>query len=78
MPLPNLAVQKGHRYGELLDTKIESNLVNHPNWRIGPSANYRAGYNDVSDKRVDNLTDRGSSFERPANTFSIFQRSVTS
>ncbi len=63
VPLPNLAVQKGHRYGELLGTKIESNLINHPNWRIGPSANFRSGYNDVSDKRVDNLTDRGSSFE---------------
>ncbi|MDJ0983120.1 MAG: MipA/OmpV family protein [Kiloniellales bacterium] len=63
VPLPNLAVQKGHRYGELLGTKIESNLINHPNWRLGPSANFRSGYNDVSDKRVDNLTDRGSSFE---------------
>ncbi len=63
VPIPLARAQKGYRFGQLLGLKVESNLVNHPNWRVGPSLNYRQGYNDVSNKRVDNLTDRGSSFE---------------
>ncbi len=73
VPIPLARAQKGYRFGQLLGLKIESNLVNHPNWRIGPSANYRQGYNDVSDKRVDNLTDRGSSFELGLKGGYVFQ-----
>ena len=63
VPLPLARAEKGHMYGELLGLQISSNLIDHPNWRLGPSFNFRQGYNDVSDKRVDNLTDRGSSYE---------------
>lgn len=63
VPIPLARAEKGHRNVELLGTEITSNLIDHPNWRLGPSLNIRQGYNDVSDKRVDNLTDRGSSYE---------------
>ncbi len=63
VPLPFARAQKGEVFGQLFGTHITSNLINHPNWRIGPSANFRQGYNDVDDNRVDNLTDRGSSYE---------------
>lgn len=63
VPIPLARAQKGHRFGELRGLHITSNLINHPNWRLGPSLNYRQGYGDVSEDAVDNLTNRGSSIE---------------
>ncbi len=33
VPIPLARAQKGYRFGQLLGLKVESNLVNHPNWR---------------------------------------------
>ncbi len=63
VPLPKLRAEKGPVFGELLGLHATSNIINHPNWRLGPSFNFRQGYNDVDNNRVDNLTDRGSSYE---------------
>ena len=63
VPIPKLRAEKGPVFGELLGLHATSNVINHPNWRIGPSFNFRQGYNDVDNNRVDRLTDRGSSYE---------------
>jgi MipA family protein len=63
VPIPLFRAGKGYRYGQLFGTHITSNLLNSPNWRIGPSLNYNKGYSDASNNRVDKLHDRGSSIE---------------
>lgn len=63
VPIPVFRAQKGHRFGELFGLHATSNLLDHPNWRIGPSLNFRQGYGDVDNDRVDRLTDRGGSAE---------------
>ena len=63
VPIPVVRAQKGHRFGELFGLHATSNLIDHPNWKIGPSLNFRQGYNDVDNNRVDSLTDRGGSVE---------------
>ena len=63
VPIPKLRVEKGPVFGQLLGLHGTSNVINHPNWRLGPSFNFRQGYNDAENNRVDNLTDRGSSYE---------------
>ena len=63
VPIPVARAQKGHRFFDLFGLHATSNLIDHPNWRLGPSLNFRAGYSDVDNNRVDNLTDRGSSTE---------------
>lgn len=73
VPIPLARAEKGHRYGELLGLHATSNLIDHPNWRIGPSLNFRQGYNDVENNRVDNLTDRGSSVELGAKGGYVFE-----
>ena len=62
-PIPLARAQKGHRFFDLFGLHATSNLIDHPNWQIGPSLNFRRGYNNVSNKRVDNLTNRGGSVE---------------
>lgn len=63
VPVPLLRAQKGHRFGELFGLHVTSNLLDNPNWRIGPSLNYRKGYTDVGNNRVDDLKNRGGSVE---------------
>lgn len=63
VPIPLARAQKGHRFFDLFGLHATSNLIDHPNWQLGPSLNFRAGYSDVDNNRVDNLTDRGSSTE---------------
>jgi len=63
VPIPLLRAGKKFQYGQLVGTHVTSNLLDHPNWRIGPSVNYRKGYSDVSNNDVDNLHDRGNSIE---------------
>jgi outer membrane protein len=63
VPIPYFRAGKGYRYGQLFGTHVTSNLLNGPNWRIGPSLNYRKGYSDASNNRVDKLHNRGNSVE---------------
>ena len=63
VPIPVIQAQKGFKFGKLIGLHATSNLFDHPNWRLGPSLNFRQGYSDVDSNRVDNLTNRGSSLE---------------
>lgn len=63
VPIPVVIAHKGYRSGELIGLHVKSNLLNDPNWRLGPSLNFRQGYSDVDSNRVDKLTNRGSSTE---------------
>ncbi len=60
---PVVRAQKDYIYGQLLGLRFRSNLINDPNWRLGPSMRWRRGYSDVSNKRVDDLNNREGSFE---------------
>ena len=40
-PLPIARAQKGHQYGQLFGLKLSSNLIPHPNFRLGPVINFR-------------------------------------
>jgi outer membrane protein len=59
VPVPVARAQKGHRFANLFGLHATSNLVDHPVWRLGPSIKYQAGYSDVDNNRVDDLTNRG-------------------
>ena len=37
VPIPLARAEKGHRNVELLGLQVSSNLIDHPNWRLGPS-----------------------------------------
>ena len=63
VPIPVVQTHRGPLSAELIGLHATSNLFDNPNWRIGPSFNFRQGYGDVDNNRVDSLTDRGSSFE---------------
>ncbi len=52
-PLPIARIQKGHQYGQLFGAKITSNLVPHPNFRLGPVVNYRGERDGVDNAAVD-------------------------
>ena len=54
-PLPIARVQKGHQYGQLFGLKFTSNLLPHPNFRLGPVVNYRGERDDVENNAVDNM-----------------------
>ncbi len=53
----------GYRSVELLATQLTVNLLDHENWRLGPTANYRFGRDDVDDDAVDRLRDVDDSVE---------------
>lgn len=63
VPIPLFRAGKRYQYGQLFGTHITSNLLDSPNWRIGPSVNHRKGYGDASNNRVDKLHNRGVSNE---------------
>ena len=63
IPIPIARAQKGHRFGELLGLHVTSNLLDSNRWSLGPSYNFRQGYNNIDNERVDALTDRGNSHE---------------
>lgn len=63
IPIPYARAQKGHQFGQLFGLHATSNFIKHSNWRLGPSFNFRSGYSDVDNNRVDRLQNRGSSFE---------------
>ena len=54
-PLPVGRVQKGYQYGQLFGGKITSNLLAHPNFRLGPVVQYIPKRDDVENNRVDDL-----------------------
>lgn len=73
VPVPLLRAEQGPVFAQLFRFHATSNFINHPNWRLGPSAKFRPGYSDVSDKRVDNLRGRGDSIELGAKGGYVFQ-----
>ena len=52
-PLPLARIQRGDLYAKLTALKLSSNLVPHPNWRLGPVLNVRGERDDVDDNQVD-------------------------
>ena len=62
-PLPIARIQKGHQYGQLFGAKITSNLVPHPNFRLGPVVNYRGERDDVDNGAVDKMSDVDAALE---------------
>ncbi len=62
-PLPIARIQKGHRYGQLFGAKLTSNLIPHPNYRLGPVVNYRGERDDVDNGAVDKLSDVDAALE---------------
>ena len=61
--IPVVRAQQDYLYGQLLGLRFRSNLINDPNWRLGPSVRWRRGYSDVTNRRVDDLNNREGSFE---------------
>ncbi len=55
-PLPVARIQKGHQYGNLFGTKLTSNLIPHPNFRLGPVLNYRGERDDVDSSAIDSMS----------------------
>ncbi len=62
-PLPIARLQKGHQYGQLFGLKLTSNLVPHPNFRLGPVVNYRGERDDVENGAVDKMSDVDAALE---------------
>jgi outer membrane protein len=62
-PLPVARIQKGHQYGNLFGTKLTSNLIPHPNFRLGPVVNYRGERDDVDNDAVDAMSDVDAALE---------------
>jgi outer membrane protein len=54
-PLPVGRIQKGYQYGQIFGGKITSNLLRHPNFRLGPVIQYIPKRDDVENNRVDDL-----------------------
>ncbi len=63
VPIPVLRADWDNRFVELFGFHLTSNVINHPNWRLGPSFNYRGGYTGIEDDNVRNLQNRGDTFE---------------
>ena len=54
-PLPIAQVQKGYQYGQLFGSKLTSNLMPYPNFRLGLVVDYLSKRDDVKNNRVDKL-----------------------
>lgn len=54
-PLPIARLQNGYQYGQMFGSKITSNLLPHPNIRLGLVIDYLSKRDDVENKRVDKL-----------------------
>jgi len=54
-PLPIFRAQKGHQYGALFGSRITSNLIPHPNWRVGPIVEFIRKRSDVHNSKVDDM-----------------------
>ena len=53
----------GERFAQLFVTELRVNLINHRNWRLGPSFLYRLGRKSVDDPVVDKMEDIDGSFD---------------
>jgi outer membrane protein len=53
----------GNRYVDLVGTFVTANALDHPNWRVGPTLNWRFGRKDVDDPVVDLLPDIDGTLE---------------
>jgi outer membrane protein len=53
----------GERYVSVTANFAEANLLDHPHWRLGPSATWRFGRDDVDDAAVDALPDIDGALE---------------
>ena len=62
-PLAIARIQKGHQYGQLFGSKITSNLIPHPNFRLGPVVNYRQERDDVDNDAVDAMSQVDAALE---------------
>ena len=62
-PLAIARIQKGHQYGQLFGSKLTSNLIPHPNFRLGPVVNYRQERDDVDNSAVDAMSDVDAALE---------------
>lgn len=60
---PLLRVQRGHQFAALRGLKLTSNIMPHPNWRLGPVLNYRGERDDVENDAVDDLSKVDAAFE---------------
>lgn len=52
---PLARISLGHRHLEVTANFVSANLLDHPNWRLGPAATLRLGRDDVDDVVVDAL-----------------------
>lgn len=55
--VPFARVSWGEHYLEIAGTYGALNLLNHPNWRVGPAGVVRLGRNDVGNDAVNDLPD---------------------
>jgi outer membrane protein len=62
-PLPVARIQRGYRYGQLFGLKLTSNLLQHPNFRVGPVVNYRPSRDNVENNQVDQQKNIGQVLE---------------
>jgi outer membrane protein len=62
-PVPLARIQRGDLYAKLTGLKLSSNLVPHPNFRLGPVLNVRGERDKVDNDRVDNMEDIDSALE---------------
>lgn len=54
---------QGERFVQLLGTEVSANVLDHPNWRFGPSLGVRFGRNKVSDPIVNQMEKVGNAAE---------------
>lgn len=54
---------RGHRSADLIANFARVNLLDHPNWRIGPAGTLRLRRGDVADPVVDRLPSIGATVE---------------
>jgi outer membrane protein len=56
-PAGTIRLGDSDRYVRLIVTDINVNLIDSPNWSLGPALNYRLGRSDVDDNAVDRMRD---------------------
>lgn len=54
---PIARISRGERYLDVIANFARANILDHPNWRLGPAATLRLGRDDVDDAVVDRLPD---------------------
>jgi outer membrane protein len=62
-PVPLARIQRGEIYAKLAGLKLSTNLVPHPNFRLGPVLNVRGERADVENDQVDDMRDIDTALE---------------